>query len=378
MLSLRRFASLSADHSSFIAACRGAAALIVLLAHLQQVFLAPFWTGSYAYWLLVAQFSVMVFFVLSGFLIGKSITKKTASGQFSLVAYGADRAWRILPPLALAFVVMLGLAPLAPHTFPSGTPAFLPTSGYVVVREFTVQAREFLTAALFLNGFFGSSPLINGPLWSLSFEVWLYVIAALVVAGRTSRLSLAGVAILFVVLSVRNHNFAAYGIVWASGFVLCLLHNNQRLGGWIRTALTGLAPVALACALLLAWQYVAQVARFPDPRSADYRYVIAFNVFIGLAFCGLLGLLLDRRAPTLRWLTGSADYSYTLYIVHYPILLFTFGAFQPAMQASMGTLAAISLVTLAGIVLFARTAARVVEHRPTLLRLFGVATQARA
>jgi peptidoglycan/LPS O-acetylase OafA/YrhL len=76
-LSSVSFAKVSPENSGFIGAWRGVAALVVLLAHMEQVYLAPTWTKAYPYCILVSQLSVMVFFVLSGFLIGKSITRKT-------------------------------------------------------------------------------------------------------------------------------------------------------------------------------------------------------------------------------------------------------------------------------------------------------------
>lgn len=371
MLSLSKFSVISPENSSFIAMCRGVAALVVVLAHMEQVFLAPTWPGAYVYSRLISQVSVMVFFVLSGFLIGKSITRKTAAGTFSFGPYVADRAWRILPPLGLAFAVMLCLYVLAPLAFPSGAHQYLPTQGYVVVTEFTLNAQGLLASALFLNGFFAANPLVNGPLWSLSFEVWLYLIAGLVVMGQRWRVSILLAACLLAVLSVRNHSFAAYSVVWAAGFVLCLLHNNRTLAGAVRAALAVLGPLSAIVGVGLASRYIAQADRLHNPLLADYRYVIAFNVFIGLAFCCLLGVLLDRRSPSPRVLQRTADFSYTLYIVHFPILLFLFGILQPRLQGSIPAILSAAAATFVGVVLFAHAAAKIVEDRNAILRAVG-------
>jgi peptidoglycan/LPS O-acetylase OafA/YrhL len=180
---------------------------------MEQVYLAPIWIKAYPYSILVSQLSVMVFVVLSGFLIGKSITRETSSDAFSVVQYAIDRAWRIVPPLLLSFAVMAVLFALAPFAFPSRTISYPPTDHYVVVEEYAVQIREILSSALFVNGFFGPNPLVNGPLWSLAFEVWLYTLAGIAAATRRSKFGLVLVIVLFALLAQRNHNFAAYSIV---------------------------------------------------------------------------------------------------------------------------------------------------------------------
>ena len=83
-----------------IQALRGLAVLIVVMFH-SEVLLPGGFVG------------VDVFFVISGFVIGRLLVAElTSRGRVSLSAFYVRRARRILPPLALMLVVVLAAAPL--------------------------------------------------------------------------------------------------------------------------------------------------------------------------------------------------------------------------------------------------------------------------
>lgn len=365
-ISLKSFARVSSDNRSSIASLRGAAALLVLVTHIEQVFVAPIWTGLHAYTALLGQVSVMVFFVLSGFLIGKSATSKTASGKYSLKGYAEDRAWRILPPLLLAIALMLTLYVAAPWIFASGGRDFLPEQIYVMTPAFALHPRELLGALTFLNGFITSTPRVDGPLWSLSFEVWLYVISGCAIAMRRSVVMLTTLALAFLLLGFLNRNFALYSMVWGAGFLVCVTHNNGALLNgsirqWLRAGCPLLFTAAGACAILHVLHFDGS-----NPAAMSWRYLVAFNVFFGLGFASFLGLWLDKKTPKSPFFERSADYSYTLYITHFPILLFVFGVTQTMLHSSAIALGLVSIASFVLIVTVSRTASRLVENRDAM------------
>lgn len=364
------FKKIEIKNSEFISSCRGLAALLVLLAHIEQVFLAPTWMGLYPYSRLVSQAAVMIFFVLSGLLIGKSITRQTAQSRYSFPSYARDRAWRILPPLFLAYSVMLALYCLAPYVFESGSHSYLNLGGYSVNSEYLLTFREIAASALFLNGFLYENPLINGPLWSLPYEVWLYVIAGLLVGGFASRWLIALSLLFFVTLSILNKTFAAYSIVWFSGFFLCLAHNNGLIKASHRKFLLIAGFALFALALVLGAMYVNDFLKVSTPAAANYRYVILFNVAVGLAFCFLLAGCMDSVTPNFGRFHKTADYSYTLYIIHFPILLFIFGAVQSKIQGSFGLIALVSLISFVALVFAASRLAVFFESKSKIISLF--------
>jgi peptidoglycan/LPS O-acetylase OafA/YrhL len=135
--------------------------------------------------------------------------------------------------------------------------------------------------------------------------------------------------------------------------------------------LTIVAPISALIAIVLAYKYVSSFNHSAAPRLAGYRYVIVFNIFAGIGFAAALGTRLDRATRSVPVLRRSSDYSYTLYVVHYPILLFAFGVLQLYIQRSLFAAAATALVSLIAIVFFAKRAALLVESRPALTAFFG-------
>ena len=148
---------------------RAAACLTVLFHHLSQRMGGNAKLDSIEWFRVFAQigtFGVGMFFVLSGFLLARPFWQAFDAGapMPSIRTYATRRAARILPGfwLALAASFVLGI-----------TVFRVPLDGWLVVR--------------FVAGFLGISdwhwltlfPVeINGPLWSIGFEITSYVLAA--------------------------------------------------------------------------------------------------------------------------------------------------------------------------------------------------------
>lgn len=132
---------------------RGVAILLVLAGHFVNVW-APFpvvWRFSE-----LANLGVVVFFVLSGYLITKLILEeKQKSGTIALGQFYFRRLLRLGPALAF-FLVVVG---------------FLAWHGYIE----KISLREFLFCIFYLRNFSGTSVTV-GHLWSLSLEEQFYAI----------------------------------------------------------------------------------------------------------------------------------------------------------------------------------------------------------
>ena len=110
------------------------------------------------------------FFVLSGFVIATSYRKRLASG-FGIAEFMWLRFWRVYP-LHLAVLVAFVL-------FEIGTVTVLP-AGIMNREAFTgVNSADGLVASFFLvQIFFGPDAAWNLPAWSISAEIWTYLIFA--------------------------------------------------------------------------------------------------------------------------------------------------------------------------------------------------------
>lgn len=319
----------NANVSKQLDSVRGASALIVIFGHANQIFLTSI-HASTAFVGLFTQFAVMVFFVLSGYLIGASIYKNIETNRFfSLAEYFKSRAMRIYPPLLFASVLTVTLCLAAPFFFPSGSNLFLESELYLARAGLSTRGIEVLGSVLFLNGFRLPGPNPNGPLWSLSFEVWYYIIAAGLFL--LPKRKWVGVAVLLVAIYVTKKNLQFYflGIVWFSGLLLAALHGRQSGGSsvWVKYAFWILCFSAFLLGIAVLF--------FPPLETRIISWLTLFMIASGLAFTCILAMVLRGEICVPTWFAGASIYSYTLYIVHFPIMLFLFGVFQAHIESSL-------------------------------------------
>lgn len=132
------------NQSQQLDSIRALAAFVVLLGHTYQTLLLPTLNVWFTAIVLLSQFAVMAFFVLSGFLIGKSVCNNISkNSHFDVGRYLLDRVLRLYPPLVAALILMVGLAWLASFLFPSGSNSFLQLEGASFIRsEFVVSLRD--------------------------------------------------------------------------------------------------------------------------------------------------------------------------------------------------------------------------------------------
>ena len=165
-------------HSAWLDWVRGTAALVVFAAHLRTFSFVVY--GSLpaedqtllnAVWFAVTRFghdAVVIFFVLSGFLVGGTALDLARAGRFDVSRYATARIARI--GIVCVPAVMLGWAV---STYSGETLPLATVLGNMVgLQTVAVPVIE-----------------VNGPLWSLSYEIWFYVLcgAALSVTSRSLR-----------------------------------------------------------------------------------------------------------------------------------------------------------------------------------------------
>lgn len=281
---------------------RGFASLWVLLFHSNRGTpgLTPDWLGDFVSrgWL-----GVQVFFVVSGYCIAERVARESQRSG-SVTGFLRDRFLRIYPPywMALLCLLVLNVAAALVKGLPLSTPAVLPAG-----------ALNWLAAGAAVEPWLGQATFLLVA-WTLTYELGFYLCAAigLTLAQRTSRpwLMPAWWTLLLVVglvpaltawlplLSLWPH-FALGGLVWLAW---------HRAGTAVRRLAAGTAAIALV------W-----VASWWQP--LDIAQPLRFG-------CGCAWLLLVLRrwdaslaafAP-LRWLGWVGGFSYSLYLIHAPIV----------------------------------------------------------
>ncbi|MDE2301565.1 MAG: acyltransferase [Sphingomonadales bacterium] len=286
---------------------RALAAMLVVASHARDVVMVdyPHRSGWLAFYAVTGpgHSGVILFFVLSGFWIGRAVWRRRAAQAF-WQDYAVDRLTRLgivlLPALLLTGALdTLGLHGLHLPLYAGRTGAHSLTENVAA----TLGSWVFVGNLVFLQTIavppFGS----NGPLWSLAWEFCYYLwFPALVLSLARRRPSPALAA-----LAAAFFNPALLGgfACWLSGWLLFIAVARGR-------RLPRAAPAAAA--LLFLALLAASGARRQG--WTDLPLAIGFALLLfTLAQSG-------RRLP--RWLAPLAAFgrraSFSLYAIHYPII----------------------------------------------------------
>ena len=350
---------------------RGLAILLVLLFHAGVPGIAGGFVG------------VDVFFVLSGFLItGLLIRERERTGRIDLPAFYARRARRILPAALVVIVATL----VAATAFLSPLDLLRTADDAVAVALSAGNIRFAATATDYFAGTAAPSPFLH--YWSLGVEEQFYLLwpALLIVATRYGRPRLgAGVLIAAVVvtsvglaiwLTDVSAPWAFYSLptrAWQLGLGGLLAIVIERVDGRGRLVAAGAGWLGLAAVIASAFVIDAST---PYPGVAALLPALGAG---GLIIAGT-GRASAGRLLALAPMRFLGRISYSLYLVHWPILVL------PAATLSLDEELPLAVrLVLAGLSLVVGAACwRVVEqpiHRAVRFRLqpwraLGIATAA--
>lgn len=305
-MNLPQLPPINANVSFQLNVLRALAALMVVTGHVTSVVFLPLsaqpgWLSS-AFVALnsLGQHGVVIFFVLSGFLVGRKAIDAVVFDK-PITHYLIDRATRI-------YVVLL--------------PALLAGAllDYVMLFRLRCEACQYIydrfNVKYFISNLFGLQDILtgvfgsNGPLWSLSFEMWYYALfpAALFVyfgwrrRGRVIAAALLGLALLLLPTELKKD--------W-------LL--------WMLGAAMGFVPMRI-CTPYVAWGLLVALLA---SASSDLLKIpgLGFAHLVGTA--AAVALIINAcqytpRSPT-PWLARPANvcagFSYSVYLFHFPLLV---------------------------------------------------------
>lgn len=273
------------------------------------------------------QLGVQVFFCLSGFLICRSLQK---SNDWAL--FFAARVLRIFPNLAFVLVVTSA----ATLIWYGNVPNLAAHVEYVADNlAMFVQGASFR-----IPGVFGDAlrPAVNEPLWTLPYELWLYVLlfALFAVGGRAAtRVALGALG---------------FGALWSAASLL-----PDTIGPLESGDLVKLGSYFFAGALLAVfWQTLA-------PHALALGAAGLAGVFVVRAFVPLdtplqalalaaatIGL---GSARSMAWFAKGGDASYGIYVFGWPVQQFALlagGSFWGSMGLAFAVAVAIGYATWHG------------------------------
>jgi peptidoglycan/LPS O-acetylase OafA/YrhL len=267
---------------------------------------------------------VIFFFVISGFVIhyrqAQALQDPASNVRFDLKTYLFRRAKRIYPPLLFALLFTWAVDHAGMRLgFSIYTQEVLP--GLIINPPHDLQT--LLGNALFLNTAYVPNFGSNGVLWSLMLEWWFYLLYPLLLwLNRRSIWRALGLVVLLFVISF------ALQPEWLN---LAQLVFGSLLAWWIGAVLADVVTGRIAITLWkvgLASLLLLPLA--PTPFVTVPLPQVIQDVLWAAAFAGVIALLLawQRRGGSLRPLERISflgDMSYTLYVIHYPIIIFLTG-----------------------------------------------------
>jgi peptidoglycan/LPS O-acetylase OafA/YrhL len=306
---------------------RGLAALVVLIGHLRSfVFLSYGDLNSHTpidtiVWAITGfgHQAVMIFFVLSGFFITRSILVDDSTKGFSWPIYlikRVTRLWIVLIPCLVLTLLCDRVGIFASGMkFYGGQLYEIYNSGpNLATGGIHLDFSTFMENLFFLQTItapiFGS----NGPLWSLANEFWYYLMFPFLYIAVSRRWSWSSTPInlaLFVCTCLFVGQYMALsGLIWLAGAFAYIIYER----GWFAKALGTSIALGASMAFLLFSLAVSK---------GNYGTDIAKDSFIGLAAAVLVLVLAQHEGDSAIYRKSAhalANCSYTMYLVHFPFM----------------------------------------------------------
>ncbi|MDO4319337.1 MAG: acyltransferase [Bacteroidales bacterium] len=306
-------------HFQWLDLIRFLAAFLVIASHYRAVFLPeysdlmpsqhnPVIFGFY-FLTRLGNEAVMIFFVLSGFLVGGKLIERCQNRTFNLTQYTVDRSVRIMLPLISALLLQLIVE---------------------IVYDKPIEPLRILGNLLSLQGIVVNSEIV--VLWSLSYEVWFYIIAGAIAVwmlAKTKKQIIWSYILIGTSFLVFSHLKAYYIFIWLTG---ALVYRHIPIKSDTKKIIVSLL-FSLMLIPLMQLSSGSRTSFHVTDILGPHSHSI-FEVAFGLLF-GVFISQIVVYSPRHKWSvtlnrigTKLAAFSYTLYLVHLPLrdLMFYFGA----------------------------------------------------
>jgi peptidoglycan/LPS O-acetylase OafA/YrhL len=291
---------------------------------------------------------VDIFFVISGFLITGILLREAQSGRFSIAGFYERRVRRLFPALfvLLAACFAAGAALLTPGDFSE----LARTAASTV---FFVSNIAFYQLSGYFDGASEDKPLLHT--WSLAVEEQFYILYPLLLAflwrffqKRLLLILLIGTALAFAVSvwGAYEHANAAFYLTpfrafeLAIGAAAAVGANRLRFSPLARLSVSSVGAALIAFGLI----FIDDATPFPGFAALAPCAGTALVILAGVNGASPAGRLLS--APPL---TFFGNISYSLYLWHWPFLVFGRHALMGAPNAWQTALLVGAAIVTAGL-----------------------------
>lgn len=302
------------EHFYWLDALRFIAAFMVLLSHSRNTFFPEygalpseqhnFITMAFTMFCRMGHEAVIIFFVLSGFLVGGRGFERIKAGTMNVKSYAIDRFSRIYPPL-FAAIIFCGIS--------------VYVTGKTYCTNFTWQ--NALGNILNLQGICCKS--VVSPFWSLSYEVWFYIIlgaiAVLLMTNKNhtkiSSLLVFVAAVSVFVLGLKMH----YLLIWMMGAVAYIARPKQKSRWVLILSIIGFFTGVIYYQLSKDTHAISFAIK-----GANVEFT---ELFMSVMACLMIQqmILFEPQSKIAKAVEGTignmAKFSYTLYLSHRIVFL---------------------------------------------------------
>lgn len=332
-------------------ALRGLAALIVVFGHARGLFFSSLTAidnaphpktdafGPSIVSINIGNEAVMVFFALSGYLVGGSVLRQMKQNRWEWKNYLVSRLTRLW--IVLIPAILIGAAiDYAGFAFFSHTHSIYtapPGQDYVSDNTFPSLGNVFVYLGnfLFLQTIFVPIIGTNVPLWSLSNEFWYYLLFPMLLSTFMLK---------------NNVLKSLFYLLLCSAILYCNnQYSNFLFSIWLMGAAVSLLPMVIPPALASRIAMLCAVVFFIFFAGLKKLHLPLYtsDLLMGVATCLLLYCLTGHTAKCQPSLYGHisrylSEISYTLYLTHLPVLVFVC-----ALISSPWNMHAINAVSLA-------------------------------
>ena len=322
--------------------------------------------------------AVMIFFVLSGFVIAYVVDQKEKTPREYFISRFARLYSVVIPALLITFVLdRIG-----------SRIAFEVYDGWWY-QDSQPLWRIFANMSFINELWFSTTrPFTNGPFWSLGYEFWYYVIFAAAWFIRRPFVKYGVVALVCLIVGPKILLLLPVWLLGVLVYHLCKKQSVSELLGWGMFVLSAVLYVLYRqhdgpdilyeqSLLRLGEEVLQEKLIWSQEFMSSYVVgLLAAMHFIGAAaIAPRLARILTPCEKTIRYLAG---YTFALYLLHYPLLQFfkalAFNVQKESLANAIVIFGSLAAVWVLGMITEKRKAnwRNLIEHLWDLMRRRGV------
>jgi peptidoglycan/LPS O-acetylase OafA/YrhL len=314
---------LEGNISSYLDLIRGISAILVVMEHLSSRLFVGYGNVENQTVITMVLYllnilggpSVIIFFVLSGLFISRSVIKAVSDNKWSWKTYLINRLSRLYVVLIPALILTFILDSISVNYF-----------GYEGYSSSSENLSSFIGNLFYLQNIFVGVYGSNAPLWSLNYEFWYYMLFpaafVLLVTKRSWKMKIIYLISIILIVLIMNSRMDSYFAVWLVGTCVMLLPKLRFLANRF-------IPVFATILLMfvIPIRPLMMTGRLFTNEWTEDLFII--DLLIGLAFGFLIYSMIHIVSDQIRHVNHKrlrkvakilAGFSFSLYLIHYPII----------------------------------------------------------